>query len=142
VAYYGYRYYDPKTGRWPSRDPIGEEGGINLYGFVGNNGVNDFDYHGMMSWFNKFINKRIASYLANLALGNRTGNPNYNSPTWQLQDSFTVFETEDGSRCCKYIVCKYKLSQGGHDESFRVRDDAQEKQTHIDCDQECPDPTS
>jgi RHS repeat-associated protein len=142
LLYYGYRYYDPQTGRWPSRDPIGEEGGVNLYGFVENNGVNDFDYHGMMSWFNKFINKRIASYLANLALGNRTGNPNYNSPTWQLQDSFTVFETEDGSRCCKYIVCKYKLSQGGHDESFRVRDDAQEKQTHIDCDQECPDPTS
>jgi Type VI secretion system (T6SS), amidase effector protein 4 len=22
VAYYGYRYYDPLTGRWPSRDPI------------------------------------------------------------------------------------------------------------------------
>jgi RHS repeat-associated protein len=36
VAYYGYRYYDPVTGRWPSRDPIGEKGGINLYGFVGN----------------------------------------------------------------------------------------------------------
>ena len=37
VAYYGYRYYDPITGRWPSRDPIEEEGGINLYGFVFNN---------------------------------------------------------------------------------------------------------
>jgi hypothetical protein len=24
------------TGRWPSRDPIGERGGVNLYGFVGN----------------------------------------------------------------------------------------------------------
>ena len=36
LYYYGYRYYDPATGRWPSRDPIGEEGGINLYGFVGN----------------------------------------------------------------------------------------------------------
>lgn len=33
---YGYRYYDPVTGRWPSRDPIGEQGGVNLYGFVGN----------------------------------------------------------------------------------------------------------
>jgi integrase/recombinase XerD len=31
---YGYRYYNPTTGRWPSRDPIGEEGGLNLYGFV------------------------------------------------------------------------------------------------------------
>ena len=24
LLYYGYRYYDPVTGRWPSRDPIGE----------------------------------------------------------------------------------------------------------------------
>ena len=47
VAYYGYRYYDPLTGRWPSRDPIGESGGINLYGFVGNNGVNGWDLLGM-----------------------------------------------------------------------------------------------
>ena len=37
VMYYGYRYYDPMTGRWPSRDPIGERGGVNLYGFVYNN---------------------------------------------------------------------------------------------------------
>ena len=37
VADYGYRYYDPVTGRWPSRDPITEEGGVNLYGFVQNN---------------------------------------------------------------------------------------------------------
>ena len=47
VAYYGYRYYDPKTGRWPSRDPIGEEGGMNLYGFVENDGVNQRDLLGM-----------------------------------------------------------------------------------------------
>jgi RHS repeat-associated protein len=47
MTYYGYRYYDPVTGRWPSRDPIAERGGVNLYGFVGNNGVNDLDYLGM-----------------------------------------------------------------------------------------------
>ncbi|TAF27731.1 MAG: hypothetical protein EAZ65_00005, partial [Verrucomicrobia bacterium] len=46
VAYYGYRYYDPTTGRWPSRDPIWEEGGVNLYGFVGNDGVNKMDHLG------------------------------------------------------------------------------------------------
>ncbi|MCB1097032.1 MAG: hypothetical protein KDN22_15775, partial [Verrucomicrobiae bacterium] len=28
---------------WLSRDPIGERGGPNLYGFVGNDGVNWFD---------------------------------------------------------------------------------------------------
>jgi len=47
VTYYGYRYYDPVTGRWPSRDPIEEIGGINLYGFVGNDGVGIIDELGM-----------------------------------------------------------------------------------------------
>jgi RHS repeat-associated protein len=46
VAYYGYRYYDSLTGRWPSRDPIEEKGGVNLYGFVENDGVNRFDILG------------------------------------------------------------------------------------------------
>ena len=48
VDYYAYRYYDPVTGRWPSRDPIGEMGGINLYGFVGNNAVNWLDLLGLV----------------------------------------------------------------------------------------------
>jgi integrase/recombinase XerD len=46
VSDYGYRYYDPVTGRWPSRDPIGEQGGLNLYVFVKNNGIGDFDVLG------------------------------------------------------------------------------------------------
>lgn len=41
---YGYRYYDPVTGRWPSRDPIGERGGINLYGMVRNKATSSVDY--------------------------------------------------------------------------------------------------
>ena len=47
VADYLYRYYDPLTGRWPSSDPIEEEGGMNLYGFVGNDGVGRCDYLGL-----------------------------------------------------------------------------------------------
>ncbi len=47
LYYYGYRFYDPATGRWPSRDPIGEEGGINLYGFINNDGVNRWDLLGL-----------------------------------------------------------------------------------------------
>ena len=46
LLYYGYRYYDPVTGRWPSRDPIEEEGGLNLYGFLGNNSLGWTDYLG------------------------------------------------------------------------------------------------
>ena len=47
VSIYGYRWYDPATGRWPSRDSIGERGGLNLYGFVGNDGVNLADRLGL-----------------------------------------------------------------------------------------------
>ena len=43
VSDYQYRYYDPLTGRWPSRDPIGEGGGPNLYGFVRNDGIDHVD---------------------------------------------------------------------------------------------------
>jgi len=32
---------------WPSRDPIEEEGGVNLYGFVGNDGINRLDLIGL-----------------------------------------------------------------------------------------------
>ena len=46
VAWYGYRYYDPVTGRWPSRDPIEERGGKNLYGFNGNDALSRWDYLG------------------------------------------------------------------------------------------------
>src|SRR5690606_33390917 len=44
---YGYRYYHPQFGRLIPREPIGEEGGMNLYGFVGNDGVNDVDALGL-----------------------------------------------------------------------------------------------
>jgi RHS repeat-associated protein len=43
LVYYGYRSYNPSTGRWLSRDPIGEKGGRNLYGFAYNDGVNRYD---------------------------------------------------------------------------------------------------
>jgi RHS repeat-associated protein len=40
---YGYRIYQPSTGRWLSKDPLEEEGGVNLYGFVSNNAVDAID---------------------------------------------------------------------------------------------------
>jgi len=47
VHYYAFRHYTPELGRWASRDPIAERGGVNLYGFVGNNGINRWDYLGL-----------------------------------------------------------------------------------------------
>jgi len=36
LLYYGYRYYVPPSGRWLNRDPIGERGGLNVYGLTRN----------------------------------------------------------------------------------------------------------
>ena len=43
LVYYNYRHLEPVTGRWLSRDPIEEQGGLALYRFCGNNGVDLFD---------------------------------------------------------------------------------------------------
>jgi RHS repeat-associated protein len=62
LYYYGYRYYSPETGRWISRDPIGEEGfatanadvGIrgvlvlNTYDFIGNCPIGNWDATGLV----------------------------------------------------------------------------------------------
>jgi RHS repeat-associated protein len=55
LYYYGYRYYDPVTGRWPSRDPLGEYGGLNIYGFVNNDGVNQVDHLGQYIICSPFV---------------------------------------------------------------------------------------
>jgi len=45
---FGYRDYDPQTGRWTARDPIGFAGGdTNLYGYVAHDPVNFFDMNGL-----------------------------------------------------------------------------------------------
>ena len=56
---------------WPSRDPIGEKGGKNLYGFVGNDGVDEIDI-----------------------LGNRYMRPTLPSPEQVAETSLTLEEAE------------------------------------------------
>ena len=43
---YQRRCYSPGLGRWLTRDPIEERGGLNLYGFCGNNAVANYDKDG------------------------------------------------------------------------------------------------
>jgi hypothetical protein len=40
-------FYNPETGRWLSRDPIGEDGGINLSSFANNDPADDWDLMGL-----------------------------------------------------------------------------------------------
>lgn len=45
-----YRLYDPATGRWASRDPLGENGGINLLSYCLNDPVNLLDPWGLWTF--------------------------------------------------------------------------------------------
>jgi RHS repeat-associated protein len=82
---YLYRAYDPNLQRWLNRDPIGEDGGINLYGFVGNNPIHYYDPLGLAigdnwdprTWFNSGFSEAwsaesssFTQTLADLATGN------------------------------------------------------------------------
>jgi uncharacterized protein RhaS with RHS repeats len=50
LYYYRARYYDPKAGRFVTRDPIGFDGGdVNLYTYVRNNPINYIDSQGKVS---------------------------------------------------------------------------------------------
>jgi RHS repeat-associated protein len=50
LYYFRARWYDPVSGRWLSKDPIGISGGLNMYAFCGNNPVNFTDAFGLR-WF-------------------------------------------------------------------------------------------
>lgn len=44
---FGRRYYDCKTAKWLSPDPLGFEAGPNLYAYVNNNPLSHFDLYGL-----------------------------------------------------------------------------------------------
>jgi RHS repeat-associated protein len=71
-----YRGYDPITGRWLSRDPIGEKGGVNLYQYVRNAPSEAIDPLG------------LDTYLCNRQIGGDRVKPRWND--WSHTFAFTT----------------------------------------------------
>jgi RHS repeat-associated protein len=121
VLDYGYRWYDPLTGRWPSRDPIEEEGGINLYGFIGNDGSNEIDFLG------ECIGRMAVEFTARVKLTKdadktikdkngriiRVEKGYWKTSGYQYIGTMNVFD-EDGS-----LLGAYQVRSGGHKEPNR-----------------------
>lgn len=75
---YGYRYYHTNLGRWLSRDPIGERGGLNLYAYISNSSGKFIDNLGLemrmppqSDWypFGNPEDNHVAPPLPNVGLG-------------------------------------------------------------------------
>ncbi|MGE0269234.1 MAG: RHS repeat domain-containing protein [Candidatus Omnitrophota bacterium] len=140
LYYYGYRYNEPATGRWLSRDPIEEDGGINLYGFVMNSPIIHYDVLG--EWVNPngvasptFVFRTVrtteqgmlgrymseAKKLRNKKQWFGLGGPRVpNERKWTLDLLWTlgreVFDTNDvsGTKNKWVFTCKYGWLDMGH----------------------------
>jgi RHS repeat-associated protein len=73
--YFGYRFYDPATQRWLNRDPIGEEGGINLYGYVRNDPIRYVDRDGRIPVDTVWDVGSMIYDVGKIGVGYVTGNP-------------------------------------------------------------------
>jgi len=76
----GQRFYNPQLGRWLSRDPIGEEGGINLYLIGQNDTINAQDKDGLSpTWPSRVVSD---------------GTIIYDTPDWFMHPP------DEGKPCC------------------------------------------
>jgi RHS repeat-associated protein len=80
LYYYGYRWYEAENGRWLGRDPIGERGGVNLYGFVRNRPVSIVDRLGLTCIKEITVRFDSSESAPQLFSPDEYGNPDPNRP--------------------------------------------------------------
>ena len=63
LIYYRSRYYDPSVGRFTQTDPVGLQGGVNLYAYAGGNPTNFVDPLGTLASLSNLVGAtRIVHY--------------------------------------------------------------------------------
>jgi RHS repeat-associated protein len=127
LSYYGYRFYSPAIERWMNRDPLGEEGGVNLYGFVANDPVNwidpwglapaGFGIFGTYYWGNKPFTPAVPPSLPTKGpFGSICGPAGSNKGTWipdLLPGACDRHDKcyDDCAKDCKDYSCKEKCDR-------------------------------
>jgi len=86
--YYGFRYYNPSTGRWISRDPIEEAGGSQLYVFGRNGPLTSIDILGLVEHRFEVVRGDPTSDASILGAAGRWG-----QPWWCASGSYSIVDT-------------------------------------------------
>jgi RHS repeat-associated protein len=113
--YYGYRFYSPGLGRWVSRDPIDERGGLNIYAFVINDPPNIVDNKGCMGIPNPYSEQMRLCGLWNSWFQKPDGNdqPHIGCKSYQASlDCAKQLDPGDDCQCKKDI---YNYSKQAED---------------------------
>ncbi|MCG9752332.1 RHS repeat protein [Vibrio brasiliensis] len=95
IVYFGYRFYMPNLGRWLNRDPLQEQGGINLYAYVDGDplGYVDPDGRFAVAMFHPAVAIPV-SYAVCRALGGCEIPEFPDWPSWQNSEEDSGTETE------------------------------------------------
>ena len=104
----GLRFYNPGLGRWVNRDPLGEAGGMGLYGFVQSNPIRNLDSVGEQT--NDPQKPACACKCKSVAIQFHPGGTNfawkvYKDPDgmWKLGNEISVdWDVDGNTNACKY----------------------------------------
>jgi len=132
LVYYGFRDYDPELGRWVSRDPIEEQGGLSLYSFISQNPINSIDYLGL-KWSDKdYLDFYYANTNSNTIISlNETGLLDEFKNSDQIKEKistvFSLYKNELVDRLkqkCKNssnCIVREKFDVHDHDQSYNFK---------------------
>jgi RHS repeat-associated protein len=91
LVYFGYRFYVPYMERWLNRDPIGIDGGLNIYGYVENNPLIYVDPDGLRYRPSRGLGGGGTNSGAGGRYGQTIGNGYYNSNGRYVPPSIPVY---------------------------------------------------
>jgi RHS repeat-associated protein len=121
LYYYLYRFYDPNLQRWPNRDPIQEQGGINLYESCNNDGVDAIDSYGLDPAGNQLGLSLALTYLSlnnTTALNNSQISDVINDPKVQSFGQELLGKARSKWACGKSGSFSAAPSEGATDNNF------------------------
>ena len=110
---YGYRWYWPEMGRWMNRDPIGEEGGVNLYGFCQNNPCRFYDSKGLFTILPCSTGCGISAQKVDMAFQALIGNGTFERITSNIREPFRTAIDPSFTNIPYSLVLHHKQSEWG-----------------------------